>query len=56
MTWRAQLIGKPGVLTDATLRPALAKRGRGEVGEAWEHYWRWADARPEALRPKTADL
>jgi L-ribulose-5-phosphate 4-epimerase len=56
MTWRAQLIGKPGVLTDATLGPALARRGRGEVGEAWEHHWRWADANPESLRPRTADL
>jgi L-ribulose-5-phosphate 4-epimerase len=56
MTWRAQLIGKPGVLSGASLRPALARRGQGEVGEAWEHYWRWADANPDSMRPKTADL
>jgi L-ribulose-5-phosphate 4-epimerase len=56
MTWRAQLIGKPGVLTDATLRPALDKRARGEVSEAWEYYWRWADEHPDSLRPRSADL
>ncbi len=56
MTWRAQLIGKPGVLTNATLRPALDKRARGEVSEAWEHYWRWADKHPDSLRPRSADL
>ena len=56
MTWRAQLIGKPGVLNNTALRPALDRRARGEVSEAWEHYWRWADANPDSMRPRTADL
>ena len=56
MTWRAQLIGKPEALSDLTLRPAMERRSRGEVSEAWEHYWKWVDANPESLRPRSADI
>ena len=56
MTWRARLIGTPGVLSGKALRPALERRARGEVDEAWEHYWRWVDKHPDSLRPRTADV
>ena len=48
--------GKPEALSDLTLRPALERRSRGEVSEAWEHYWKWVDANPESLRPRSADI
>ena len=56
MTWRAQLIGRPGTLPNAVLKPALQRRSQGQVAEAWEHYWRWADQHPDSLRPRSADL
>ena len=56
MTWRAQLIGSPEAMADLALRPAVERRNSGEVPEAWEHYWKWVDANPESLRPRTADI
>ena len=56
MTWRAHLIGRPGTLPNAVLKPALQRRSQGQVAEAWEHYWRWADQHPDSLRPRSADL
>ncbi len=56
MTWRARLIGSPEALPSLSLRPALDRRARGEVPESWEHYWKWVDANPESLRPRSADI
>ena len=56
MTWRASLIGTPATLSDAVLRPAQRRRSQGQVAEAWDHYWRWADQHPDSLRPRSADL
>jgi L-ribulose-5-phosphate 4-epimerase len=56
MTWRASLIGRPNALPEAVLRPAVERRSRGEIDEAWEHYWRWVDQHPDSLRPRTADV
>ena len=56
MTWRAQLIGRPEVVPELSLRPAMERRSQGEISEAWEHYWRWVDRHPDSLQPRTADL
>ena len=56
MTWRAQVIGKPGVLSQDALRAGLERRAHGAVPAAWEHYWRWVDTQPDSLRPRSADL
>ena len=56
MTWRAQLIGSPEAMPSLALQPALARRAQGEVSEAWEHYWKWVDANPESLRPRSAAI
>ena len=56
MTWRARLIGSPEALPSLALRPALDRRARGEIPESWLHYWKWVDANPESLRPRSADI
>ena len=56
MTWRALLIGAPEAMPELALRPGLARRAAGDVPEAWEHYWKWVDANPESLRPRSADI
>ncbi len=56
MTWHAKLIGTPEAMSSLVLQPSLARRSRGEVSEAWEHYWKWVDANPESLRPRSADI
>jgi ribulose-5-phosphate 4-epimerase/fuculose-1-phosphate aldolase len=56
MTWRAQVIGKPGVLSQGALRAGLERRTRGAVPASWEDYWSWVDTQPDALRPRSADL
>jgi L-ribulose-5-phosphate 4-epimerase len=56
MTWHAQLIGKPEVVPELYLRPSMERRSKGEVAEAWEHYWRWVDQHPDSLHPHSADL
>ena len=56
MTWHAQLIGKPEVVPELYLRPSMERRSKGEVAEAWEHYWRWVDQHPTSLHPHSADL
>ncbi len=56
MTWRARLIGDPDVVPKLFMEQALERRAKGEVSEAWEHYWKWVDQHPESLRPRSADL
>lgn len=56
MTWRASLIGTPSTLSEAVLKPARQRRSQGQVAEAWDNYWRWADQNPDSLRPRSADL
>lgn len=56
MTWHAKLIGTPEAMSSLVLEPSLARRSRGEISEAWEHYWKWVDANPESLRPRSADI
>ncbi len=56
LTWHALAIGTPRAIPTLFLRPAMERRAAGEVPEAWEHYWKWVDQHPEAIRPRVVQL
>ena len=53
LNWRASLIS--GSQLPTTEMASMLERSE-KAKAAWENYWRWADANPESLYPRTYDI